>query len=65
MVSLSTLDVQDAFLHGVLEKEVYMCQPPGFVDPDHPDHLCRLVKALYGLKHAPRAWHAHLGSDLC
>jgi hypothetical protein len=41
--SLRQLDVQNAFLHGVLEEE---CQPPGFVDPTRPQHLCRLVKAL-------------------
>jgi histone deacetylase 1/2 len=61
---LRQLDVQNAFFHGVLEEEVYMCQPPGFVDPACPQHLCRLVKALYGLKQAPRVWHACLGSVL-
>jgi histone deacetylase 1/2 len=62
--NLRQLDIQNAFLHGVLEEEVYMHQPPGFEDSTYTDHLCRLDKALDGLKQAPRAWHARLSSVL-
>jgi histone deacetylase 1/2 len=61
---LRQLDIQNAFLHGILEEEVFMRQPPGFEDPTHTGYLCRLDKALYGLKQAPRAWHARLCSVL-
>nr|GFB05359.1 retrovirus-related Pol polyprotein from transposon TNT 1-94 [Tanacetum cinerariifolium] len=49
------MDVKTAFLNGELKKEVYVSQQEGFVDPDHPMHVYRLKKAMYGLKHAPRA----------
>ncbi|GJR96930.1 ribonuclease H-like domain-containing protein [Tanacetum coccineum] len=47
------MDVKSAFLYGQIEEEVYVCQPPGFEDPDHPDKVYKVVKALYGLHQAP------------
>nr|GEX51014.1 retrovirus-related Pol polyprotein from transposon TNT 1-94 [Tanacetum cinerariifolium] len=49
------MDVKSAFLYGTIEEEVYVCQPLGFEDPDHPDKVYKVVKALYGLHQAPRA----------
>ncbi|GKA32923.1 ribonuclease H-like domain-containing protein [Tanacetum coccineum] len=50
------MDIKSAFLYGTIEEEVYVTQPPGFKDPDHPDKVYNVVKALYGLHQAPRAW---------
>nr|GFA59692.1 retrovirus-related Pol polyprotein from transposon TNT 1-94 [Tanacetum cinerariifolium] len=58
------IDVKTAFLNGPLNEEVYVAQPDGFVDPDHPEKVYRLRKALYGLKQAPRAWHDELSTFL-
>ncbi|GKA75759.1 putative ribonuclease H-like domain-containing protein, partial [Tanacetum coccineum] len=49
------MDVKSAFLYGKIEEEVYVCQPPGFEDPDFPDIVYKVEKALYGLHQDPRA----------
>ncbi|GJY24980.1 retrovirus-related pol polyprotein from transposon TNT 1-94 [Tanacetum coccineum] len=58
------MDVKTAFLNGPLKEEVYVAQPDGFIDPDHPNKVYRLRKALYGLKQALRAWYDELSNFL-
>ena len=58
------MDVKSAFLNGTLEEEVYVKQPPGFIDEKHPHWVYRLDKALYGLRQAPRAWYDTLTKHL-
>ncbi|GJR41403.1 putative ribonuclease H-like domain-containing protein [Tanacetum coccineum] len=58
------MDVKSAFLYGKIEEEVYVCQPPGFEDPDFPDRVYKVEKALYGLHQAPKAWYETLSTYL-
>nr|GEZ28382.1 copia protein [Tanacetum cinerariifolium] len=58
------MDVKTAFLHGSLKKDVYVCQPEGFIDADHPSYVYKLKKALYGLKQASRVWYDELSKFL-
>nr|GEY77725.1 retrovirus-related Pol polyprotein from transposon TNT 1-94 [Tanacetum cinerariifolium] len=58
------MELKTAFLHGPLKEDVYVCQPEGFIDADHPSHVYKQKKALYGLKQAPRAWYDELSTFL-
>ncbi|GJY14980.1 retrovirus-related pol polyprotein from transposon TNT 1-94 [Tanacetum coccineum] len=58
------MDVKSAFLYGKIEEEVYVCQPLGFEDPDFPNRVYKVEKALYGLHQAPRAWYETLSTYL-
>ncbi|GJZ25011.1 putative ribonuclease H-like domain-containing protein [Tanacetum coccineum] len=59
-----TIDVKSAFLYGTIKEDVYVCQPPGFEDPQFPDKVYKVEKALYGLHQAPRAWYGTLSTYL-
>ncbi|GJU08813.1 putative ribonuclease H-like domain-containing protein [Tanacetum coccineum] len=58
------MDVKSAFLYRKIEEEVYVCQPLGFKDPDFPDRVYKVEKALYDLHQAPRAWYETLSTYL-
>nr|GEZ85362.1 putative ribonuclease H-like domain-containing protein [Tanacetum cinerariifolium] len=58
------IDVKSAFLYGTIKEEVYVYQPPGFEDHGYPDKVYKVVKALYGLHQAPRAWYKTLANYL-
>ncbi|GKV02423.1 hypothetical protein SLEP1_g14860 [Rubroshorea leprosula] len=58
--SIRPLDVNNAFLHGNVEEDLYMTQLAGLIDQNLPHHVCKLKKAIYGLKQAPRAWYTEL-----
>ncbi|GKG18789.1 putative ribonuclease H-like domain-containing protein [Tanacetum coccineum] len=58
------MDVKSAFLYGKIDEEVYVCQPPGFKDPDFPNRVYKVEQALYGPHQAPRAWYETLSTYL-
>nr|GFC83750.1 putative ribonuclease H-like domain-containing protein [Tanacetum cinerariifolium] len=58
------MDAKSAFLYGTIEEEVYVSQPLGFMDPEFPDRVYKVEKALYGLHQAPKAWYETLSTHL-
>ena len=61
---LFQMDVKSVFLNGHISEEVFIEQPPGFINHAFPDHVFKLNKALYGLKQVPRAWYERLSTFL-
>ncbi|GJT69797.1 putative ribonuclease H-like domain-containing protein [Tanacetum coccineum] len=63
-IDYDEMDVKSVFLYGTIDEEVYVSQPPGFVDPKCPKKVYKVVKALYGLHQSLRAWYATLSTFL-
>ncbi|KAL9262142.1 Retrovirus-related Pol polyprotein from transposon RE1-like protein [Drosera capensis] len=59
-IDYDEMDVKSTFLNGVLEEEVYLEQPPGYMKAGDENKVLKLKKALYGLKQAPRAWNTRI-----
>ncbi|GJW27122.1 retrotransposon protein, putative, ty1-copia subclass, partial [Tanacetum coccineum] len=58
------MDVKTAFLNGHLSEDIYMVQPEGFVDPKHPNKVCKLQRSIYGLKQASRSWNKRFDVEI-
>ncbi|GJR82586.1 retrotransposon protein, putative, ty1-copia subclass [Tanacetum coccineum] len=58
------MDVKIAFLNGYLDEDIYMVQPEGFVDPNHPRKVCKLQRSIYGLKQASRSWYKRFDEEI-
>ncbi|GJT75471.1 putative RNA-directed DNA polymerase [Tanacetum coccineum] len=58
------MDVKTTFLNGYLDEDIYMVQPKGFVDPNHPRKVCKLKRSIYGLKQASRSWNKRFDEEI-
>ncbi|GJV55181.1 retrotransposon protein, putative, ty1-copia subclass [Tanacetum coccineum] len=58
------MDVKTTFLNGYLDKDIYMVQPEGFVDPNHPRKVCKFQRSIYGLKQASRSWNKRFDDEI-
>ena len=64
-VILTHMDIRNAYLHAEVDEEIYMQQPEGFIDKEHPMHICKLKKALYSMHQAGYNWHKLIDKVLC
>ncbi|GJW66046.1 retrotransposon protein, putative, ty1-copia subclass [Tanacetum coccineum] len=58
------MDIKTTFLNGYLDEDIYMVQPKGFVDPNHPRKVCKLQRSIYGLKQASRSWNKRFDEEI-